>query len=157
MASNEEIMEYAKYYLGNEEVSMKQSAEHFGISKKTFQVNMKKLESISPTTFKLVQEKKERNLKNGAVKGGQNGKPTYVEGVVRKTKYISDGDIVYIAMEIVKNKYTIREAEKIFKINRSTLHDNLTEERLGKELYSLIVETAQYNKANTNKDLKSRK
>ena len=150
MASNEQILEYADYYLEND-VTMKEAGEHFGVHKSTFQFNMKKLESIDPVKFKLVQDKKNNNLSVGMVKGGQNGKPSYHPYIPRKPKSISDGEIIHIAEKMIEEKLTLREAGEIFGISFTTLYDNLTEERLGKELYQKYLDNAWYNKVNTNK------
>ena len=54
---------------------------HFGFkSKKTIQVNMKKLSEIDPDLYKLIEDKKQNNLSIGMVKGGQNGKPSNMIG-----------------------------------------------------------------------------
>ena len=154
MASDKEILEYAKYYLEND-TTMQKCADHFGVSKRTFQNRMKELEFVDMETFKAVQLKKDKNLQNGTVKGGQNGKPTYTERRVHiKQKSISDTDIVRICEYMIDNRLTLRETGEIFGISFTTLHDNLTEERLGKELYQRYVDNAWLNKINTNKGIR---
>ena len=118
---------------------------------------MKKLESVDPELFKLVEEKKQGNLVAGMVKGGQNGKPTMIneEGnaIIRKPKSITDQKIKDIAELIVFNKWTLREAEANLGISKSTLYNNLSKERLGDDLYNRYTSTLEFNKMNTNKSL----
>lgn len=159
MTKEELIKEQANYYLDND-VTMQQVANHFGFkSKKTIQINMKKLESVDPELFKLVEEKKQGNLVTGMVKGGQNGKPTMIneEGnaIIRKPKSITDQEIKDIAELIIFYKWTLREAEENLGISKSTLYDNLTRERLGDDLYNRYTSTLEFNKMNTNKSLAS--
>ena len=45
MASNEQILNEANYYLGNN-VNVDQASQALGISRRTFQLHMKKLEEI---------------------------------------------------------------------------------------------------------------
>ncbi len=153
MINEDFIKEQANYYLEND-VTMQQVANHFGFkSKKTIQVNMKKLSSIDPDLYKLVEDKKRGNLAIGMVKGGQNGKPTNMIGNTNKEKTISDQDIKDIAELIIFYKWTLREAEENLGISKSTLYDNLSRERLGDDLYNRYSSTLEFNKMNTNKDV----
>lgn len=153
MTKEDLIKEQANYYLEND-VTMQQVADHFGFkSKKTIQVNMKKLSSIDPDLYKLVEDKKQNNLSIGMVKGGQNGKPSNMIGNTNKSKTIGDQDIKDIAELIIFYKWTLREAEENIGISRSTLYDNLTKERLGEDLYNRYTTVLEFNKMNTNKDV----
>lgn len=139
MATNEEIIEQAQYYIDNN-VSMKEAGEHFGVSKKTFQIRMKKLEDISPSVFKLVQDKKEKNLVSGAIRGGQNGKPNTVSGTSPKPRShsISPEEAINLANYMLENDATLRDLEATFGISKSTIFDNFTKEILGEELNEKI-------------------
>ncbi len=138
MADSKKILEEANYYLDND-VTMKQAANYFGISKKSFQVHMKKLENLFPDKYKLVQEKKQMNLIAGAKKGGQNGKPTPPLVHTPKPFTIEKEMLMQIANSIIKSDLTLREIENIYDIPKSTIHDNLIPERLGEELYNDVV------------------
>ena len=78
MANNEDILKEADYYLNND-VTIDQASHDLGISKRTLQLHMKKLASIAPDIFKLVQDKKENSVRQGRVVGGSIGKrnPTW--------------------------------------------------------------------------------
>ena len=152
MTKEELIREQANYYLEND-VTMQQVGDHFGVSKKTIQLNMKKLSSIDPDLYKLVEDKKRGNLISGMVKGGQNGKPTNMMGNTNRKKTIGNQDIKDIAELIIFYKWTLREAEENLGISKSTLYDNLTRERLGDDLYNRYATTLEFNKMNTNKDV----
>ena len=134
MATDEEIKIQAQYYIDNN-VTMKEAGLHFGICKKTFQVRMKKLESIAPDMYKLVQEKKTGNLTLGMVKGGQNGKPS--PGASRSHIMTSE-EVVTLAQYALQNDLSLRELETVIGISKSTIFDNFTEEILGIDLYSKI-------------------
>ena len=134
MATDEEIKAQAQYYIDNN-VTMKEAGLHFGICKKTFQVRMKKLESIAPDVFKLVELKKQNNLASGMVKGGQNGKPS--PGASRSHIMTSE-EVVTLAQYALQNDLSLRELETVIGISKSTIFDNFTEEILGIDLYSKI-------------------
>lgn len=116
MATTEEILKEAEYYLNND-VTIEQASEDLHISKRTLQLHLKKLEEIAPATFKLVQEKKSGNIKKGTIKGGQTGKrgPTWTEE-----------QALQVAMKIINEGMTYKEAEAYFKIPSSTLHEMVT-------------------------------
>lgn len=134
MATDEEIIKQAQYYIDND-VTMKEAGNHFGICKKTFQVRMKKLESIAPDVFKLVELKKQNNLASGMIKGGQNGKPT----IVPRSHSITKEQTIEIANYMLENDASLRNLEMVFGISKSTIFDNFTEEILGKKLYEEII------------------
>ena len=140
MANNNKIIEEAEYYLQND-VTMKTAADHFGISKKTFQIHMKMLDGIDIDKYKLVEDRKLANRISGNIKGGQNGKPTVFPNKPRKHS-ISDEEIDALAKKIIYEGLSLREIEIITGIPKSTLLDNLTEdkvedyEKLRKELES---------------------
>lgn len=116
MATIEQIIKEAEYYLNND-VTIEQASSNLNISKRTLQLHLKKLEEISPATFRLVQEKKSGNIKEGNIKGGQTGKrkPTWTEE-----------QALQVAMKIINEGMTYKEAEEHFHIPSSTLHDMVT-------------------------------
>lgn len=142
MVDDGKMLEEANYYLDNE-VTMQQAATHFGISKKSFQIHMKKLETLFPDKYVLVQEKKNAHLVEGAKKGGQNGKPSKPAVYTPKPFTIDNELLIQIANSIIKSDLTLREIESIYDIPRSTIHDNLNIDRLGKELYEDVINSLQ--------------
>lgn len=130
MATDDEIIKQAQYYIDND-VTMKEAGSHFGICKKTFQVRMKNLESIAPDVFKLVEQKKQGNLVSGAIKGGQNGKPT----IVPRSHSITPQQAITFANYMIEHDISLRELEVVFGVSKSTIFDNFTKEILGEDLY----------------------
>ena len=98
---------------------------------------MKKLEELAPETFKLVQEKKAGNIKLGTIKGGQTGKrgPTWTEE-----------QALEVAMKIINNGLSYREAEAYFKIPSSTLHEMVTKGVKDFDTASLLYTVAEANR-----------
>lgn len=142
MITNEEIIKQADYYLNNE-VTMEQAGVHFGVCKKTFQVRMKKLEKIDLDRYKLVQDKKQKNLSFGMIKGGQNGKPSVVN---TKEHVLTKDEAVSLANHMLENDLSLRNVESTMDISKSTVFDSLSEENLGEELYKNIKEMFESHK-----------
>lgn len=133
MANNEDILKEAEYYLNND-VTIEQASHDLGISKRTLQLHMKKLASIAPDKFKLVQDKKENSVRQGRVVGGSIGKrnPTWSRDEAR-----------VIAKRMVEENLTYEQAEKEFGIPKSTIyemtHSNLKDEKIESLLYALAI------------------
>jgi len=136
MATKEQIIQEAEYYLNND-VTIEQASINLKISKRTLQLHLKKLEEISPETFKLVQEKKSGNIKIGTIKGGQTGKrgPTWTEE-----------QALEIAMKIINEGLTYREAEERFNIPSSTIHDMVTNGGKNFENGTILSAVAEVNR-----------
>lgn len=147
--NNEQLLEEANYYLDNE-VTMADAANHFKICKKSFQLHMKKLEQIYPDTFKLVEMKKQNNLILGAIKGGKNGVPTGRENFPKKHS-ITKEEAIILAEKIINFNWSLRETEHFMNIPKSTISDNLSEEILGKELYSELSNVLNKHKPGNHK------
>lgn len=113
MATTEKIINEAEYYLNND-ITIDQASKDLHISKKTLQLHLKKLEEIAPTTFKLVQEKKNANIKKGTIRGGQTGKrgPTWTEE-----------QALQIATKIIEDEMTYQQAAEYFQIPSSTIYE----------------------------------
>ena len=141
---DKKIIEESDYYLDNN-VTMEEAGNHFGMCKKSFQLHMKKLESIYPEKFVLVEKKKNDNLAKGTVKGGQNGKPTKI-GSVRRKHVISVEDSILLAKKMIEADWGFRDAEKFTGIPKSTISDNLTKERIGEELYEELSSLLESHK-----------
>ena len=124
-----------------------EAAEFFGRNEKTVRVHMKNIGKIlGPRYEERVKLVKQRNY----ARGNSGDKPRG-----KKPKSISDTDINLIADAIVYDGLTLREAENIFGYAKSTIHNNLTEERIGKEKYELYSTTAEFHRAHTNQDVES--
>jgi len=133
MASNEDILKEAEYYLNND-VTIEQASSDLGISKRTLQLHMKKLESIAPDKFKLVTDKKNNNIQNGRIVGGTLGK--------RSTSWTSE-DAMNIASKMLDSGLTYEQAEKELGIPHLTLHDmmhkGVQDENVTSLLYALAI------------------
>lgn len=134
--NKDRIIKEADYYLENEG-TIKDVGEHFGLSKKTIQIDFKKLEEIDPDKYKLVQAKKIGNMAAGAVKGGQNGVPSAPRsGIQRKPYTLTNTNLKIIAKDIIDNDLTLRKAEKKYGVSKSTIHDSLS--RLDKDTFRSV-------------------
>ena len=113
MASNEDILKEADYYLNNR-VTIKQASSDLKISERTLQLHLKKLESIAPDVFILVMDKKKANEKQGRIKGGTLGKrlPSWDMDTAKE-----------VASKIITSELTYREAEEKLGIPKSTIHE----------------------------------
>ena len=130
----ERILQEAEYYLNNN-VTMEQAANNFGISKKSFQIHMKKLEEICKDTFNLVQQKKQNNLSQGIVKGGKNGKPCRTSITESKPYTLSELESITLARKMIIYDWSLRKTEEETGIPKSTIRENMTKDRIGEALY----------------------
>ena len=136
MASNEDIIREAEYYLNND-VTIEQASSDLGVSKRTLQLHLKKLESIAPETFKLVTEKKAANERRGKVLGGTLGK--------RGPSWTEEQAAAYARM-MIEQGLTFQEAEKFTGIPHTTLHEMVTKANLDPKNKSLMYALAEANK-----------
>ena len=118
MAKNEQIIEEANYYIQND-VSVEEAAEHFGISRRSFQLYMAKLIEIAPQIAKLQQEK---SLKMQEMR---RGKYERTKDNSRRASWSLE-DAERVAKFILSTNATIREAGDEFDIPKSTVHDMLS-------------------------------
>ena len=131
----EKILQEAQYYLNND-VTMEQAANNFGISKKSFQLHMKTLEQICKHTFNLVQLKKQNNLNQGIIKGGKNGKPSRTSNNVETKPYaLSELESIILARKMIIYDWSLRKTEEETGIPKSTIRENMTKDRIGEDLY----------------------
>ena len=135
---NKVIIEEAKTYL-NSDMTVKETANHLGISLRTFQLHLKKLELLDPRLHSLVINKKESNIISGRSKGGLVGHGGKV------SNYTSD-EIISMAKRIINEQLTYREAEEIFGIPSSTIHDLVHGKEVPLELLQMLDEVAYLNK-----------
>lgn len=113
MASNEDILKEAEYYLNND-VTNEEASKALGISKRSFQLHMKKLKEIAPDKYKLVEDKKTSISRQGHVKGGSLGK--------RSTSF-NELEIDEIVSYLIDNDLTFQKASDDLGIAKSTLHE----------------------------------
>jgi len=136
MASNEDIIREANYFLDND-VTVEQASRDLGVSKRTLQLHLKKLESIAPDTFRLVEDKKKANEKRGRVVGGTLGK--------RKPMW-SEEDAKDAVQSMLDGQMTYRKAEEELGIPRSTLYEMTHSDEIDSETSSLLYTLSQANK-----------
>lgn len=107
------IIEEANIYISNE-LSIKETASLLGVSKRTLQIHLSRLEEIDKKLYKLVSEKKSKNIKEGRILGGKIGKatPRYSKELANK-----------IANEIILSELTYEEAALEFGIPKSTIYE----------------------------------
>ena len=130
MASNEQILNEANYYLGNN-VNVDQASQALGISRRTFQLHMKKLEEIYPMKAAMVRAKKTGNIKDGNIKGGQISK--------RGVSYTSE-EATKAAVEMLEHNESYREVSTILGIPKSTLYEMINSKGLSPDkIESLYV------------------
>ena len=131
MASDDQIIKEAEYYIDNN-VSIDQASENLGISRRSFQLHMKKLEQINPVLFKLYIEKKNGNVIRGNIRGGTIGK--------RKPNWTKE-EALDMANQIIAGEMTYDQAEEKTGIPKSTIyemtHNGVTDDTVLSLLYCL--------------------
>lgn len=136
MIDSVKILKEAKYYLEND-VTLEEASKFLGISKKTLQNHFKALENIDKELFEAVENKKQQNIQNGRVLGGQN--------ISRTSKY-TEKNALEIAQTMVEKEMTYREAEEYFGIPKSTIYEILTTKLNSEEYGSLLSALSMANK-----------
>mgnify|MGYP004562265739 CR=1 FL=1 len=138
MASNEDIIKEAEYYLSHD-VTNDEASRALGISKRSFQLHMKKLAAIAPDKYKLVQDKKVAISRQGHVKGGSLGK---------RGSSFAELEIDEIGSYIIENDLTFQKAAEGLGIAKSTLHE-LVKKIGDPEKVSLLYALAEAHKRKT--------
>ena len=136
MASNKEILQEAFYYIENN-LTIEEASKNLGISKRTLQLHLKKLESISPLTFALVKDKKLSNERRGRVKGGTLGK--------RGTTWTEE-QALGVAQAMINGGLTYAEAEETLGIPSSTIHEMIHKGVKDPDTISLLYAITEANK-----------
>lgn len=142
MATREDILDEAKYYLEND-VTLEQASKDLGIGKRTLQLHLNKLKDLAPETFKLVQDKKIGNIKAGTIKGGETGKrgPTWTEE-----------EAIKVAKIIIDHGMTYKQAEETFNIPSSTIYEMVTKGVKDPEIKTKLYAVAEANRHGMNVD-----
>ena len=128
MIDNNIIIKEAETYLGSNG-SIESVAKTLGISKRTLQLHIKKLEQIDKNLYNLVMKKKEENQRQGRIKGGEIGKAT--------SKYTKE-DAERIAKKMINLSLSYKQAEEYFKIPKSTIYEILHSDLLSQETRDLL-------------------
>ena len=136
MASDEQILQEADYYLNND-VTVEQASTDLHISKRTFQLHLKKLESIDPDKFKLVTDKKKNNERQGRIKGGTVGKrgATWTKEEAKAT-----------AAQMIKEQMTYSEAENKMGTPKSTIYEMVHKGIEDNDTQSLLLALSESNR-----------
>lgn len=136
---NEKIIKEVKFYLENP-YSVKEAAEKMGISRRSFQIHIQKLETIDPFLYQMVLDKQKSNMMAGRRMGGLKSK--------RGVSYTKE-EAIFIANYMIDNHMTYRECEDYFQIPSSTLHDMLHSSYIPNEMKTQLDSLAFENKKNS--------
>lgn len=136
MANDEQILKEADYYLNNN-VTIAQASVDLGVSKRTLQLHLQKLESIDQDKFKLVTDKKKSNERQGKIKGGTIGK----RGSTWTDEKAKDA-----ATYLITNDATIIEGAKAFGVPPSTFYEMINNADLDNETASLLYRLSEAHK-----------
>ena len=137
MANKEDILKEAEYYLNND-LTIEQASVDLGISKRTFQLHLKKLEELAPETYKLVTEKKAARIVEGRILGGTVGK--------RGATWTQE-EADAIKKQMIEQNLTYAEAESITGIPKSTIYEMVHKNNSDKT-NSLLYSLARANEKN---------
>lgn len=107
------ILNEAKEYIKNN-LTMADTAQLFGISKRTLQLHFLKLQKIDDSLYKAVKEKQYIVQIKGRVKGGQLGKRT-TTWTKEKANEVAD--------LLISGGYTYEDLSKLLKIPKSTIYE----------------------------------
>lgn len=144
---DENIIKEAYAYINNDK-TVAETAEELGISKRTFQLHIKKLEIISPELHDLVLEKQKSNQNAGRRIGGAKGK--------RGVSYTEE-EAQTIASEIISQHLTYQEAETIHGRPSSTIYDIVHSSYISLEMKDKLDITATENKIGSSIDAQKRR
>ena len=146
---NTQIEKEALEYINNQK-TVEETAKDIGISKRTFQLHLKKLLEINPELHQLVLNKQKSNMIAGRVRGGTTGK--------RGVTYTKE-QVIEVAKYIINKQATYKEASIEFDIPTSTLADMMNSSLLPEE-YRIkldLVASANRHKMSTEEFRERRK
>lgn len=129
------IEEEARTYIGSE-MTVKETASYCGVSKRTLQLHLRKLEELNPELHKLVLKKQQRQIILGQKKGGSIGR--------RKPNYTPE-NATDMAEFLIKNQATYKEASEITGIPSSTIYDMTHSKYIPRELQEKLSMVAEAN------------
>ena len=128
-----DLVEAANRYL-EEEISLNDLASEYGVSKTTL---IRYFGGEYPIKLpidlqqKINERRKQRFIESKSTKGNEGH---YV---------LDDKRVIYIAKYYVNNECTLDDLSVMFKVNKATIYNSFTENRLGKDLYKMV--TNKYN------------
>ena len=140
---NSNIINEANTYL-NSNMTVNDTAKYLGISRRTFQLHLRKLELLNPDLYKLVIKKQKSNIMAGRSVGGRNSK--------RLSSY-SKEEAISITNEIINNQMTYRDAELKFNIPSSTIYDITHSDLVPIELRDMLDIVADANRKGVSTEL----
>ncbi|MBQ9019415.1 MAG: hypothetical protein IJ097_03820 [Bacilli bacterium] len=126
--NNDMIINEVNEYINNN-LTVKETAEKLGISKRTFQLHLKKVKDLDLKLHNLVLKKQQKNIRNGRILGGKKGKV--------KPRYSME-EAVNMAYEIIKNELTYEEASLKFDIPKSTIYEMVHSSYISPEMKAML-------------------
>ena len=118
------IVHEAEEYVNNN-MTIKETADSLGISRKTLQLHFKRLKKIDENLYKRVEGKKALSQQKGRIKGGQIGKV--------KSKYTKK-EADAIARTIINKSLSYKEAEDELGIPKSTIYEIVHSDLVSKSI-----------------------
>ena len=130
------IEEEALTYLQSDK-TIKEVSIDLGISKRTLQLHIKKLQELNPNLYTLVLNKQKSNIIAGRIKGGENGK--------RPPSYTKE-EANLLADLMIRNQLTYEEASLETGVPSSTIHDMVHSDFMESEKLHQLELIAMANK-----------
>ena len=138
MIDNNKIIEEAKIYL-NSNLTMSETAEKIGISKRTLQLHILKLEDINAVLYRQVLEKKAANQEAGRKAGGLIGK---------REKIHTKEEVIEFANMMINEQLSYDELASITSIPKSTLWELMHSDYIDGETNNKLDLVAKANRRN---------
>lgn len=138
-SKEEQIIAEARAYIDSGQ-TIDDTAKSLGITKRTLQLHLGKLESIDPELHTLVLERKTSNQNAGRRLGGMIGKrgSTYTEEQAQA-----------MAASIVSQHLTYREAEELYNIPSSTIYEMVHRNHVSQDTRDQLELIAMENQRNS--------
>ena len=134
--NQDKILEEAKVYIEGSS-NIEETAKKLGISKKTLQIHLKKLQELNPDVYQLILKKRKENSAIGTKIGGQKGK--------RKANYTLK-EANELARLIINRQLTYQEASEITEIPTSTIYDMIHSSYIDEKTSIALTIVAESNR-----------
>lgn len=138
MTDNNKIIEEAKIYL-NSNLTMSEAAKKIGVSKRTLQLHIQKLEDIDAVLYRQVLEKKAANQEAGRKAGGSIGK---------RERIHTKEEVIAFANMMINEQLSYDELASITSIPKSTLWELMHSDYIDDETRNKLDLVARANKGN---------
>ena len=138
MTNNNKIIEEAKIYL-NSNLTMSEAAKKIGVSKRTLQLHIQKLEDIDPVLYQQILEKKAANQEAGRKTGGTIGK---------RERIHTKEEVIAFANMMINEQLSYDELVSITSIPKSTLWELMHSDYIDDETRNKLDLVARANKGN---------